>query len=280
MSHLELPVSGMTCASCAARVERTLNGLDGVTRHGQLRDRAGHGRLRRRGRRARAARRRRRVRRLRRDPAGRPGARRRRGARAAHAAAGLRRPRRPGPRPLHDRPAAVRGLGGRRARPRHAGRALGRVAVPPRGLARPAPPHRDDGHAHQHRDARRVAVVGRRRGCRRRAPLPRGRLGGHGLRARGPAAGVAGSRPGELGARGAPAHRRARRRGALAGRDRAPGPRRASCAPATASSSAPASAWPPTASSRTGPRRSTHRSSPGSRAPSRSTRGTTSQAVR
>src|SRR3954447_25842047 len=31
MSHLELPVSGMTCASCAARVERTLNGLDGVS---------------------------------------------------------------------------------------------------------------------------------------------------------------------------------------------------------------------------------------------------------
>jgi Cu+-exporting ATPase len=31
MSHLELPVSGMTCASCAARVERSLNGLDGVT---------------------------------------------------------------------------------------------------------------------------------------------------------------------------------------------------------------------------------------------------------
>src|SRR3954468_15308460 len=31
MSHLELPVSGMTCASCAARGERTLNGLDGVS---------------------------------------------------------------------------------------------------------------------------------------------------------------------------------------------------------------------------------------------------------
>jgi Cu+-exporting ATPase len=31
MSHLELPVSGMTCASCAARVERSLNGLSGVT---------------------------------------------------------------------------------------------------------------------------------------------------------------------------------------------------------------------------------------------------------
>ncbi len=31
MSHLELPVSGMTCASCAVRVERSLNGLSGVT---------------------------------------------------------------------------------------------------------------------------------------------------------------------------------------------------------------------------------------------------------
>jgi Cu+-exporting ATPase len=30
VSHLELPVTGMTCASCAARVERTLNGLEGV----------------------------------------------------------------------------------------------------------------------------------------------------------------------------------------------------------------------------------------------------------
>ena len=29
--HLELPITGMTCASCANRVERGLNGLDGVT---------------------------------------------------------------------------------------------------------------------------------------------------------------------------------------------------------------------------------------------------------
>jgi Cu+-exporting ATPase len=29
--HLELPIDGMTCASCAARVERTLNKLDGVS---------------------------------------------------------------------------------------------------------------------------------------------------------------------------------------------------------------------------------------------------------
>jgi Cu+-exporting ATPase len=29
--HVELPISGMTCASCANRIERKLNGLDGVT---------------------------------------------------------------------------------------------------------------------------------------------------------------------------------------------------------------------------------------------------------
>ena len=28
--HLELPITGMTCASCAARVEKRLNTLDGV----------------------------------------------------------------------------------------------------------------------------------------------------------------------------------------------------------------------------------------------------------
>ena len=29
--HVELPVTGMTCASCANRIERKLNKLDGVT---------------------------------------------------------------------------------------------------------------------------------------------------------------------------------------------------------------------------------------------------------
>jgi len=29
--HVELPIAGMTCASCANRIERTLNTLDGVT---------------------------------------------------------------------------------------------------------------------------------------------------------------------------------------------------------------------------------------------------------
>jgi len=28
--HLELPVEGMSCASCAGRIERRLNGLDGL----------------------------------------------------------------------------------------------------------------------------------------------------------------------------------------------------------------------------------------------------------
>ena len=31
MAHVELPISGMTCASCANRIERKLNKLDGVT---------------------------------------------------------------------------------------------------------------------------------------------------------------------------------------------------------------------------------------------------------
>ena len=29
--HIELPITGMTCASCANRIERRLNELDGVT---------------------------------------------------------------------------------------------------------------------------------------------------------------------------------------------------------------------------------------------------------
>ena len=31
MSTLELPITGMTCASCANRIERKLNKLDGVS---------------------------------------------------------------------------------------------------------------------------------------------------------------------------------------------------------------------------------------------------------
>ena len=28
--HVELPVDGMTCAGCASRIERRLNGVEGV----------------------------------------------------------------------------------------------------------------------------------------------------------------------------------------------------------------------------------------------------------
>ena len=31
LDHVELPITGMTCASCANRIERKLNELDGVT---------------------------------------------------------------------------------------------------------------------------------------------------------------------------------------------------------------------------------------------------------
>ena len=31
LAHLELPIEGMTCASCAVRVEKKLNKLDGVS---------------------------------------------------------------------------------------------------------------------------------------------------------------------------------------------------------------------------------------------------------
>ena len=43
--HVELTIGGMTCASCAARIERKLNKLDGVTGDGQLRHREGQGRV-------------------------------------------------------------------------------------------------------------------------------------------------------------------------------------------------------------------------------------------
>ena len=226
MSHLELPVSGMTCASCAARVERTLNGLDGVTATvnyateratvdfddaavapEQLVDAvesAGYG-------------------------ATLPGAQRP----DAGEARGLRT------RLRISTVLAVPVLALSMIGPlQFAGWEL--VAL---FLATPVvlwgawPFHRAAWRGLRHRTATMdtlisigtlaawlwsVAAVG----DRRRGPLPRGRLRGDGARARGPAAGVACPRPGELGARGAPAHRRARRRGARAGRHRAPRPRR------------------------------------------------------
>ena len=48
--RIELAIGGMTCASCAARIEKKLNRIDGVTRHRQLRHREGQGHRRRRRR--------------------------------------------------------------------------------------------------------------------------------------------------------------------------------------------------------------------------------------
>ena len=174
IDHVELPITGMTCASCANRIERNLNKLDGVTRDGQLRDRAGDRRLRPRGGRRRdAARRRRRGRRL-------PG--RAAGGRSSRSAAGEDDPTAPLRRRLVVSallalpvlllsmiPALQfdnwQWLALQLATP---GRDLGRVAVPPRRLGEPQARRGDDGHADQRRHARRLAVVALRAVPRRR----------------------------------------------------------------------------------------------------------------
>ena len=62
--HVELPITGMTCASCANRIERRLNKLDGVTATVNYATEKATVDFDADGRRARAARRRRRGRRL------------------------------------------------------------------------------------------------------------------------------------------------------------------------------------------------------------------------
>ena len=99
---IELPITGMTCASCANRIERKLNKLDGVHGERQLRHREGDGRLRPGGGRARGARRRRRGRRL-------PGARCRP---TSPTARGGRRDRAAAPPADHLRAAVAAGAAG------------------------------------------------------------------------------------------------------------------------------------------------------------------------
>ena len=86
--QVELAITGMTCASCANRIERKLNKLDGVTATRQLRHREGQGHLRL-SRHHRAAARDRRRRRLLRRPAE-AGPERRRAATEVSAADALR----------------------------------------------------------------------------------------------------------------------------------------------------------------------------------------------
>ena len=280
--RIELPITGMTCASCANRIERKLNKLDGVTAtvnyatetaYVEYGDGLG----------ARAAGRGRRGRRLPRGPAD-----RRTGAGRAEPqhdpTAQLRRRliisallSRAGAADRDDPGAAVRQLAVAVAAAGDAGRSVGGVAVSPRRVGEPQARHRDDGHADQRRHPVGLVVVAvravprrRRRerdadgvqpdpvlGRRRERDLPRDRVDRDHVHPR---------RPLLRGTRQA-----ARRRGAQgAARARCQGRRRSSsptaasgasrstsCRSASGSSSAPARRSPPTASSRTATPRST-----------------------
>ncbi len=168
----------MTCASCANRIERRLNRLDGVTatvnfatekaavdfdpreaRPEDLLDAISAVGYRAALPRDAAER----------DEHGRGG----RGGRAAPAPAHLRGPVAAGAADGDGAGAAVRQLAVAQPRAREPGRDLGRLAVPPGGVRERAARRRDDGHADLRRRARGLAVVGLR------AVPRRGRDGGH-----------------------------------------------------------------------------------------------------
>ena len=179
---------------------------------------------------------------------------------------------------------------------RHAGRALGGLAVPPGRLGQPPPRRRHDGHPDLGRHAGRLRLVALR------AVLPRRRRPGMrmafdlvvdpGARrrrtstSRSPRSSPPSSWPGAT-SRRAPSAGRARpcgrcsssaprRSSSRRGRRRAPRPDRASSRSATASSCARARRSPPTAWSKRAPRPSTPRCSPARACRSRSARATRS----
>ena len=279
VERLDLPIEGMTCASCAARIERRLNKLDGVSASVNYAtekavveydpaqadaaglvavvEEAGYS-----------------ARLPTAEPAPTEEARgddlRRRLVLACRAlAAGARDGDDPGP--------PVPLLAVARAPARDARRPLGGLAVPPRGLEEPAACDRDDGHARLARHALGVGLVGRRallprrrRGRhahavradavtqrRRRPDLPRGRV----RRDRRSCSRAGTSRPGRSAtparhcARSASSARRTSRASTrTAASDWCPSP---ICASVTGSSSVPARRSPRTASSSRAPRRST-----------------------
>ena len=196
-NQVDLAITGMTCASCSARIERQLNKLDGVRASVNLATRRALGALRRAGAAAGPGHRRTSRPGTALGPGRRhPGCRRRgaRGARPARgpgpapARAGLARPHRAGAADRHgpaDRRRARRRRPLARARADHPGRGLGRLAVPPGGRAERPPRRLHHGHAglpRHHRGLRRwssrrwplaggsapileVAVVGLGRSC-------------------------------------------------------------------------------------------------------------------
>ena len=177
-----------------------------------------------------------------------------------------------------DPGAAVRQLAMAVAAARDAGRPLGRLAVPSRRLAEPAPRRRDDGHADLGRHAGRLRLVGVRavlpagdaghaddvrvrceQRCRNRRDLPRGRGRRDDVHPRRPllrGAGEAALRRRVEGA--ARARREGRRRARGDGSERRVPIERAARS-AIASSYVPARRSPPTGSSRKARRRSTSR---------------------
>ncbi len=198
MEQVQLPITGMTCASCAARVEKKLNGLEGVSAtvnfatetaavdfdpdevapadlvaavesigYGASMPSAHahhHEDLDDRGVASLRTRRR-----------------------------GVRPPRAAGPRVRDGSCVRGTGLGVDLARPRDPGRHLGGVADPPCDVDQPAPPSHDDGHADLARRGRRLPVVPYGPAHRRRQRgVLRGRGGGH--RARAPRAASRGAR--------------------------------------------------------------------------------------
>ncbi len=172
-SEVELTVGGMTCASCAARVEKKLNRMPGVEASVNYATERAHVVL----------------------PAGvsaqdaiatveatgytaslpapspvgdRRGAEPEELTDLRRRLIGLGRAHGAGRAALDDPGSPVRPLAVGGARARHAGGRLGRLALPPRCLGQPASRRHLDGHADQHRRARGVRLVGLR-------PVLRGR---------------------------------------------------------------------------------------------------------
>ncbi len=205
---VDLQIGGMTCASCAARIEKKLNRMPGVQASVNYATEKAHvllpagtdveatiATVEATGYTARLP-----------EPPARAGQprrrnvrRRRRGGVAATPAGDLRAADPPGVRAGDGRAAAVRQLAVAVADPGRAGGGVGRVAVPPGRLGQRPARRGHDGHADQPRRARRVRLVAVRVVLRRRRrhrhdddvhpdpatrvggrrDLPRGGRGGH-----------------------------------------------------------------------------------------------------